>query len=87
MKLITSKGNEYDVDWIDSATILDGNVILQMRDPRSLAVIAMEFDGLEWLKREDDHQGNKTFSGFNALIGIVLVSANKVQITLGRGGA
>lgn len=84
MKLTTSKGNEYNVDWIDGATIIDNNVILQMHDQRSLGVIACEFDGLEWLKREDEHQGNKEFHGFSVLNRIARLNGGTVQIALGK---
>lgn len=84
MKLTTSKGNEYEVDWIDGATITSGLVILQMHDPRGLGVIAAEFDGLDWLKREDDIQGNKEFKGFNVLQRIIRMNHEKVQIALGK---
>ena len=85
MKLTTSKGNKYTVDWIDGATIISGEVILQMSDSRSLAVIAEEFDGLEWLKRESENQGNKEFNGFNALNRIYRLPNKKVQIALSKG--
>ncbi|MBR5874486.1 MAG: hypothetical protein IKY90_07140 [Oscillospiraceae bacterium] len=84
MKLTTSKGNEYTVDWIDGTTIISGEVILQMNDPRGLGVIASEFDGLEWLKREDEDQGNKEFVGFNVLKNISRMNNNKVQIALSK---
>ena len=85
MKLITSKGNEYKVDWIDGATIISNEVILQMNDARSLSVIAGEFEGLEWLRRESELQGNKEFNGFSKLNRIYRLSNGKVQIALGRG--
>ncbi len=84
MKLTTSKGNEYDVSWIECSTIANGNVILQMNDPRGLGVIAAEFDGLDWLKREDEHQGNKEFNGFNVLKGIYRLPIGNVQISLSK---
>ena len=85
MKLITSKGNEYKVDWVDGATIISNEVILQMNDARTLSVIADEFDGLEWLRRESDLQGNKEFNGFNTVNRICRLNNGKVQIALGRG--
>lgn len=86
MKLTTSSQKTYDVDWIDVATITSGNLLLQMQDERPLHLIAVEFDGLEWLKRESDTQGNKTFEGFNRLIGINRNAANgAVQLTLSKG--
>lgn len=85
MKLTTSKVNEYTVDWIDGATIISGEVILQMSDTRSLSVIAGEFDGLEWLKRESELQGDKEFNGFNVLNRIYRLPNGKVQIALSKG--
>lgn len=86
MKLTTSKGNEYTVDWIDGPTIIEGCVILQMQDERPLADIAIEFDGLKWLKREDEHQGNKEFNGFGVLKRVSRMTGGKVQIALGKRG-
>lgn len=82
MKLTTSKGNEYTVDWIDGATVISNEVILQMNDARSLSVIAGEFEGLEWLKRESELQGNKEFHGFTSVNRIYRLSNGKVQIAL-----
>lgn len=85
MKLITSKGNEYTVDWIDGATVISNEVILQMNDARNLSVIAGEFEGLEWLKRESELQGDKEFHGFTKLNRIYRLSNGKVQIALSKG--
>lgn len=84
MKLTTSKGNEYTVDWIDGPTIIEGCVILQMQDKRPLTDIAIEFDGLEWLKRESENQGNKEFNGFDTLKRICRMTGGKVQIALDK---
>ena len=65
MLLRTSKGHAYEVDWVD--TISTGNLYLQMMDERALSVIAAEFEGLEWLKREDGNQGDKMFEGYSRL--------------------
>ncbi len=65
MQLKTSKNREYSVDWIDTVTA--GGVYMQMVDSRSLAEIAEEFDGLEWLERYDENQGDKRFDGYNTL--------------------
>lgn len=82
MKLTTSKGNEYTVDWIDGATVISNEVILQMNDARNLSVIAGEFEGLEWMKRESDLQGSKEFHGFNTINRIYRLPNGKVQIAL-----
>lgn len=84
MKLTTSKGHTYTVDWID--TVSTGDLFMQMLDERALSVIAAEFEGLEWLKREDANQGNKLFEGYSVLTmvkqaepGIVLLTFQKAN--------
>lgn len=84
MLLKTSKGNTYTVDWID--TVSTGRLHMQMVDERALSVIASEFEGLEWLMRESENQGNKLFEGYSNLTmvkrvepGIVLLTFQKVK--------
>lgn len=84
MKVTTSKGNEYTVEFIDGPTITSGHVMLQMHDARSLPEIAAEFDGLEWLKRESENQGNKEFIGYTVLKRIARVADGVVLIALGK---
>jgi hypothetical protein len=56
--------------------------MIQMRDDRRLPVIATEFDGLEWLKRESEDQGNKEFSGYTELHSISRAADGMVLIAL-----
>lgn len=84
MLLKTSKGNTYNIDWID--TVSTGDLFMQMMDERALSVIAAEFEGLEWLKREDANQGDKLFEGYSVLTmvkqaepGIVLLTFKKAN--------
>lgn len=65
MQLKTSKGKEYEIEWVDN--LPNGGVFLQMLDSRPLAMIAEEFDGLSWLERFDEDQGDKRFEGYNTL--------------------
>lgn len=85
MKLTTSKNKTYNVEWIDVAVMSSGHVLLQMKDERRLPEIAAEFDGLEWMKRESDTQGDKTFEGFTKLIRISRM-AGLVQLTFDKEG-
>lgn len=85
MKLTTSKGNEYQVDWIDGPTFTTGEVLLQMMDDRRLPEIAAEFDGLEWLKRESENQGNKSWEGYSVLQMITKLDDGNVRIVLSKG--
>lgn len=84
MKLTTSKGLTYDVEWIDGPTMISGAVILRMKDNRRLPEIAAEFDGLESMKRESETQGNKEWTGFSALQRISTTGDSFVQIALAK---
>ena len=84
MKLTTSRNREYIVDWIDGPTITSGHVMMQMHDERKPAVIAEEFDGLEWLKRESEEQGDKLFEGYSNLVSITRKNADVVLLSLAK---
>lgn len=67
MRIVTSKNEEYSVDWIDTP-VQDGNrLLLQMRTDKTLAEIASAFDGLEWIERYDENQGDKRYEGYSRL--------------------
>ena len=85
MKLITSKGYTYDIDWID--TISTGTLYMQMQCSQRLPEIADAFDGLEWLKREDENQGDKLFEGYSDLTMIRHDAPGIVILTFERGNA
>lgn len=84
MKLITSKGRIYDIDWID--TISTGTLYMQMENAKRLPEIAEEFDGLEWLKREDENQGDKLFEGYSILTMIRRDAPGVVILTFEKAG-
>lgn len=86
MKLTTSSGKTYDVQWIDGPTITSGMVLLQMADDRRLPEIAAEFDGLEAMQRESDTQGNKAWQGYTVLQRIARVSPGVVLLALAKEG-
>jgi hypothetical protein len=87
MKLKTSKGKTYEVDWVDVASLTSGHLFAQLRDERPLFEIAEEFDGLEWLERKSETQGDKRFEGFNRLISISRNAVhNAVQLTFSKEG-
>lgn len=84
MKLVTSRNKEYEIDWIDGPTITTGQVLLQMRDDRRLPEVAAEFDGLEWMERKSDTQGDKRWEGWNVLTRIGLAADGKMILTFGQ---
>ena len=85
MKIRTSKNKEYQAEYIDGPTRIGGAVMLRIMDERRLPEIAAEFDGLEWLERISEDQGNKRFDGFSRLAGIN-GKAGGVTIELAKEG-
>lgn len=83
MTLTTSRKKTYKIDWIDGPTITNGMVILQMPDARRLPQIAEEFDGLDWMRRESDTQGDKLFEGYSRLSAI-RKTGQKVQLSFDK---
>lgn len=80
MKLTTSNGHAYDVHWaaVASTKIL----FIQMDDERPLSAIAQEFEGLEWLRREDEFGGTMLYEGFSELESVKRVEPGVVLLSL-----
>lgn len=85
MKIETSKGKTYEVDWIDGPTITSGTVLLQMDDSRPLPEIAADFDGLTRVERYSDTQGDKSFEGYSKLKSISRGREQKILVELMKG--
>lgn len=84
MTLQTSRNKTYDVIYVDGPTRLAGTMMLRMADPRPILEVGAEFDGLEWLKRESDTQGNKEWTGYTQLVSIRRVSDTDVLVELAK---
>lgn len=69
MTLETSKGKRYEVDWADGPMIISRKVSLRMPDDRPLSMVAAELEGLEWMIRRDEAQGDKQW-GATKLVSI-----------------
>lgn len=82
MKLTTSKGFEYTVDWADGPTIISNALIIQMKDERSIAQIAEEFEGAETIARESENEGNKEWRGYTELLRVARVAPGTVTVAL-----
>lgn len=83
MTIKTSKGQTYQVEWIDGPTITTGGVVLSLiEDNRRLPDIAADFDGLTEIQRYSETQGDKTFTGFTRLWSITLHQDGAVMIEL-----
>lgn len=82
MKLSTSKGFEYDVDWADGPTIVSNALIIQLKDERSLAKIAAEFENAETITRESETEGNKEWHGYTELLRVARTAPGTVTVAL-----
>lgn len=83
MTIKTSKGQTYQVEWIDGPTITTGGVVMSLiGDDRRLPDIAVDFDGLTEIRRYSDTQGDKTFTGFTRLWSISARGGEAVMIEL-----
>lgn len=76
MTITTSKSKTYQVQWADVSPFNAGALSMQMMDTRPLPEIAAEFDGLTELARQDENQGDKTFTGFSKLVGIKRIGSD-----------
>ena len=67
MTIRTSAGTTHEVRWIDKPIQDDTALALRMDDARRLSAIIAEFDGLAWIERYDELQGNKRYDGYTVL--------------------
>lgn len=81
MQIKTSTGNEYEVQWIDVPVQDEKRLLLQMQTDRPLVEIVMEFNGLEWIERYDENQGDKRYEGFTRLV-MARIENGEIMIVL-----
>jgi len=84
MQIKTSAGKQYEVKWIDVPVQDENRLLLQMQTDRPLVEIVTEFDGLAWIKRYDENQGDKRYEGFTRLV-MARIENGAVMIVLERG--
>lgn len=84
MQIKTSAGNEHEVNWIDVPVQDENRLLLQMQTDRPLVEIVTEFDGLAWIERYDENQGDKRYEGFTRLV-MARIENGAVMIVLERG--
>lgn len=87
MKIETSKGMNFNIEFICSPLRDGSKVIIEMEDDRSLAEIADDFDGLESIKKTVSGRNDKAvyemYEGFSRLVGIQRDTASgSVRLTL-----
>lgn len=69
MLVKTSKGKEFEAEWIDEAP--SGGLNMQLIETRRLPWVASQLDNLEWLERISEGEGNKRFEGFGRITSII----------------
>lgn len=90
MKIETSKGKTFDIEFICSPFRDGSKVIIEMEDARPLAEIAADFDGLKSIKKTGSGRNDKAvyemYEGFSQLVGIQRdTAAGSVRLTLAKG--
>lgn len=83
MELKTSRDKVYSIVWADVAS--SGVLYMQVQDSRLIAQIAEDFDGLEWLERISEDQGDKRFDGYSVLTGVDRITPDVVNVTIRKG--
>lgn len=90
MKIETSKGKTFDIEFICSPFRDGSKAIIELEDARPLAEIAADFDGLKSIKKtgsgRDDKAVYEMYEGFSQLVGIQRdMAAGSVRLTLAKG--
>lgn len=88
MKVTTSRGKTFDVEWMWGPVGPAADLMLQLRDDRPLAEIAADFEGCEHFHRESDEEGNMDFEGYAVIKSILRpfyeLDRSAVQLTLAK---
>lgn len=86
MRIETSKGTQHIVEWIDSPIQNENKLYIHMVAEMTLVDAVTEFDGLEWVQRYDENQGDKRFEGYNRLA-LARIDGDKLTIMMVKGEA
>lgn len=89
MKIETSKGKTFNIEFICSPLRDGSKAIIEMEDERPLAEIVADFDGLERIKKTVSGRNDKAvyemYEGFSRLVGIQRDTASgSVRLTLAK---
>ena len=84
MKVTTSKGKTFDVDWMWGPVGQNEDLMLEYADDRPLSRIAKDFEGCDSFHRESETEGDMDWTGYTGLRSIVRSGRGKVQLTLCR---
>lgn len=85
MRIRTSAGATHEVRWIDTPIQDETALALRMDDTRKLSVVAAEFDGLTYIDRYDEQQGDKRYEGYATLTEAKRMPDSSVLLMLRQG--
>ena len=76
MKITTSKGKTFDVNWAFGPTSASGSLMIELADNRHLSEIAADFDGNSKIEKTDKTKPGVTevYEGFTEL---AIIQRNK----------
>lgn len=81
----TSRKRTYTVEWMDSPVQSQNKLYIHMEAAMTLAEAAEAFDGLTWIERIDENEGNKLFYGYSRLA-MARIGNGKLTLMLEREG-
>lgn len=68
MTVTTDRGKTFEVNYAWGPVRSTGELMIELKeDARKISEIAADFEGVQTLKREDEHEGNMSFTGFTEL--------------------
>lgn len=83
MQIETSKNKTYDVKWCWAPVGEDDDLMLELKnDARLLYQIAEEFEGLSYISRTSETEGDAWYEGYNSVRSIIRRPKGAVQLTL-----
>lgn len=85
MKIRTSKGNEYNINWIWGPLRGTNQVMIDMEDSRSASEIAKELEGCETIEKTDENRGGvkEVYEGYTEVVSVIRERASgTVRVTL-----
>lgn len=87
MTITTSRGQTFDVNWA-WATAGKDQLMIELRDKRSVWEIAEDFDGLVKIERKSEEEGDATYTGYDVLMSVTRNRKNGTALlTLERSEA
>ena len=72
MKITTSKGKTFDVNWIWWPLRGTAQLMIDMEDVRTISEIALDFEGVDRIVKTDERRGvEESYTGYTQLVGVI----------------